>query len=400
MERPVPFISRVRLKNYKSIAECDVRLGPLTILVGPNGSGKSNFLQALSLLGRALSTTPYEAIDELGGLGEIVRRAPEPSESFSIDVEAMVPSNAGREHWVPAKYGFEIGSASRRGLRSFEVLRESCEIRLGGGVWQFSVHRGVVHEEGRVPSASDIEPDRLYLPLAASQAAYSLYLGLASMRFYNFALDALREPARPSEGALLDYHGEHLGDVLSALAAVQPDLKHRVDAYLNTVAPGIESADSYSVGGYMTVVFRAVAGNEEIEFGPAAVSDGTIRAAAVLAALFQLAVVDGRIPLIGIEEPEIALHPAAAGVLFDALTEASERVQLVVTSQSPDLLDRDDLDVSAVRAVSMEDGVTFIGEVDQASRRIVRDKLYTLGELMRGNQLSPEPAQRAQEADA
>src|SRR5580700_756789 len=36
--RPVPFISRVRLKNYKSIAECDVSLGPLTILVGPNGS--------------------------------------------------------------------------------------------------------------------------------------------------------------------------------------------------------------------------------------------------------------------------------------------------------------------------------------------------------------------------
>jgi AAA15 family ATPase/GTPase len=52
MERPAPFISRVRLKNFKSIAECDVRLGPLTMLIGPNGSGKSNFLQALALLGR------------------------------------------------------------------------------------------------------------------------------------------------------------------------------------------------------------------------------------------------------------------------------------------------------------------------------------------------------------
>jgi AAA15 family ATPase/GTPase len=53
-ERPVPFISRVRLKNYKSIAECDVRLGPLTILIGPNGTGKSNFLDALAFLARAL----------------------------------------------------------------------------------------------------------------------------------------------------------------------------------------------------------------------------------------------------------------------------------------------------------------------------------------------------------
>ena len=40
------FITRVLLKNYKSIAACDVRLRPLVFLVGPNGSGKSNFLDA------------------------------------------------------------------------------------------------------------------------------------------------------------------------------------------------------------------------------------------------------------------------------------------------------------------------------------------------------------------
>ena len=89
--RPVPFISRVRLKNYKSIAECDVSLGPLTILVGPNGSGKSNFLDALALLARALSTTPQEAVSERGGLGEILRRVPETADSFGISVDMMVP---------------------------------------------------------------------------------------------------------------------------------------------------------------------------------------------------------------------------------------------------------------------------------------------------------------------
>jgi energy-coupling factor transporter ATP-binding protein EcfA2 len=91
MERPLPFIGRVRLKNYKSIARCDVRLDPLTVLTGPNGSGKSNFLQALALLGRAVSTTPHDAIAEFGGLGEILRRAPEQVESFSIDIEATLP---------------------------------------------------------------------------------------------------------------------------------------------------------------------------------------------------------------------------------------------------------------------------------------------------------------------
>jgi AAA15 family ATPase/GTPase len=40
------FPTRVKVKNYKSIAACDVALGPLTFLVGPNGAGKSNFLDA------------------------------------------------------------------------------------------------------------------------------------------------------------------------------------------------------------------------------------------------------------------------------------------------------------------------------------------------------------------
>jgi AAA15 family ATPase/GTPase len=60
MERPAPFISRIRLKNYKSIAECDVRLGPLTIFVGPNGTGKSNFLDALA--GMALRSARCRAL--------------------------------------------------------------------------------------------------------------------------------------------------------------------------------------------------------------------------------------------------------------------------------------------------------------------------------------------------
>ena len=41
----------------------------------------------------------------------------------------------------------------------------------------------------------------------------------------------------------------------------------------------------------------------------------------------------------GIEEPELALHPAAAGVLIDSLREAADTAQVLVTSHSPDLLD-------------------------------------------------------------
>ena len=49
------FIRRVVLKNYKSIAACDVQLHPLMFLVGRNGAGKSNFLDSLRFVADALN---------------------------------------------------------------------------------------------------------------------------------------------------------------------------------------------------------------------------------------------------------------------------------------------------------------------------------------------------------
>ena len=67
MTTPV-FLTRVLLRNYKSIGACDVHLGPLTYLVGANGSGKSNFLDALHLVRDALSSSLDNALNEHGGL--------------------------------------------------------------------------------------------------------------------------------------------------------------------------------------------------------------------------------------------------------------------------------------------------------------------------------------------
>ncbi|WP_373370701.1 AAA family ATPase [Brachybacterium paraconglomeratum] len=53
MESETPFtIRRLRLKNYRSVAACDLALGNLTFLVGPNGSGKSNVVDSLRFTSR------------------------------------------------------------------------------------------------------------------------------------------------------------------------------------------------------------------------------------------------------------------------------------------------------------------------------------------------------------
>jgi predicted ATPase len=420
MERPIPFIRRVRLKNYRSIESCDVGLSPLTVLVGPNGSGKSNFLDALAFIARALDTNLGTAVEERGGLPEFLLRVPYATDSFSIEVEITTLWGSLP---VTCSYRLEVG---RRDAISFEVVREDCDVRWEDrrGGWRRQGHSVRV---GSGEPIAVVEPERLYLPVAASQLPVGslpgdsvanvptpfseLYRGLAGMRFYSLGLDELRQPRPRSAGAILGHHGEYLADVIGTLEREHERHKERLDAYLAAVLDAAEPggasiAQSFSgpsdERGYTSVLLHTGTGlaGRDVVFGPTSMSDGTVRAAGVLAALFQPAVLDGRVPLVGIEEPETALHPAAAGVLFDALTEASQHVQVVATSQSADLLDREDLDLASVRSVTKERGLTIIGNVDSASRQTIGKRLHTLGELMRGNQITPDSAPSDQPADA
>ena len=126
------------------------------------------------------------------------------------------------------------------------------------------------------------------------------------------------------------------------------------------------------------------------------ISDGALRALGVLVALFQS---KGdpmhRRHLVGIEEPESVLHPVAASVLFDSLTDASQLAHVVVTSHSADLLDNDTIPESTILAVLSEQAETRIGPLDEAGRSALRDHLFTAGELLRMDQLRPDPQRSA-----
>lgn len=388
---PMPWLERVRVVNYRSIARVDVGLSPLTVLIGPNAAGKSNFLDAIRFLSDALATTPYQAVDARGGLGEVLRRIPEPQDTLSVEVDVVVPWGPAPDQWARGSYGFELGRTSRRGQRLLEVVRESCSLAWRDKVESFVVERGRVRHPGMPADGGILESDRLYLPTAAALPnLVPLFARLRSMAFYALDVAALRRPEPETEGAVLGPDGHHLPDVLGQLAAEDPAAKRRLDDYVAAIVPGILGVDrAYAGGGYVAVEERQEVASGEALFGGEALSEGTLRAAGVLAALFQPWVRSGLVSLVGIEEPELGLHPAAAGVLFDALTEAAEYVQVIATSQSADLLDRDEVDPAAVRAVVSTGGLTTIGRLDDASLRVLGDHRVTLGELMRANQVTP-----------
>src|SRR3954471_2101339 len=72
-----PFLRRVRIRGYKSIAFCDVPLQPLTIVVGRNAAGKSNFLDALAFLRDVMKYGVAEAVKvkPRGGWPALVSRS-------------------------------------------------------------------------------------------------------------------------------------------------------------------------------------------------------------------------------------------------------------------------------------------------------------------------------------
>jgi hypothetical protein len=86
----------------------------------------------------------------------------------------------------------------------------------------------------------------------------------------------------------------------------------------------------------------------------------------------------------------MAVHPDAAGVLRDALRTAAQITQVIVTSHSPDLLDDKDVSDDWVLAVVSEDSETKIGPLNEADRSVMRDRLFTAGELLKQGQLTPD----------
>ena len=112
-------------------------------------------------------------------------------------------------------------------------------------------------------------------------------------------------------------------------------------------------------------------------------SDGTLRALAVLVALRQ-----GRLggksstSLVGIEEPENNVHPAAARILLAAMESATHDTQILATTHSTAMLDTDDIDVNSLLAVAADNGVTVIAPIDAVGQSVLKDRLFTAGELL------------------
>ncbi|MEO3853313.1 AAA family ATPase [Acrocarpospora sp. B8E8] len=409
ISRPAsPFVTRVRVRDFRSIAECDVRLEPLTILAGFNAAGKSNFLDAIRFVRDALVLSPSRAVAKRGSLGSLLRKADSTggkASSFLIGLDLSFGPGQGE-----ATYEIQIGR-NPESERSVLVVAESLQLTVQEVHAQYSVG-GAREREVRgdgLPGAR-LDPDELLLPIVGRLSPYDTLLrALVSMRFYDLDTDVLREldDTRVSQTQLGE-RGEHLGQILGLLSDRHSEVKESVDGWLRWLIPSVLGVDRRMQGDYATIQARFWSGDPVVPFWEAVnsgdvhagdpsvqvfqreqLSEGTVRGAGVLAALNQPDALTGGISLVAIEEPELAIHPAKVSGLLAAMEEASQWTQVIATTQSSDLLSAEEIEPSSLRIVEMVDGVSRIGELSDKMLLALRKNPSYLADYHRHGQLRP-----------
>src|SRR5688572_24180085 len=112
-------ITRLLVKNYKSLKSMDLRLRPLSVFVGPNNSGKSNILDAILLLS-GLVNEGAGAVHSRGGYADIVWNA-ELRRSIAFSYEGKLRATKGKKF----TYSLELAG----GPQHFSLTKELLTVR-------------------------------------------------------------------------------------------------------------------------------------------------------------------------------------------------------------------------------------------------------------------------------
>jgi len=122
----------------------------------------------------------------------------------------------------------------------------------------------------------------------------------------------------------------------------------------------------------------------DLLYYPHQLSDGTLRYICLAAVLLQ----PNPASTLIIDEPELGLHPLAIKLLASMLHEASQRAQLIVSTQSSLLLD--ELTPEQVIVVNQSNGETILERQDPEKLAEWLQE-YTLGQLWEKNELGGQP---------
>lgn len=386
---------RLRIKNFKSLKDVDVRFGPFTCLVGPNGVGKSNLFDAIHFL-RALAEMDLQSaalsVRTTAGGGfspEELFWAGQTSEPIELSADMLVPRRVQDDFGRPAepattllRYEVALRLSESPALR-LEIARESLAgLKASDAADVIGFHhedaffRSVFKPTRRVgPLISTQTEDshvRLMLhqdggsrgqpiPAGASPrtvvggtnaAEYPTVLAarreMESWQLLHLEPSVMRAPDQLAGPNVITERGGHIAAALERLVRGEKLPGQTLQWATNRLAelvPEVRALelDRDEVRQQLSVRLRME--GTTIPLGARAVSDGTLRFLALVTLLYDPLAAH----VLCMEEPENGIHPsrvpAAVGLLHDfavdphiAVDEENPLRQVIINTHSPDVV--------------------------------------------------------------
>ncbi len=352
-------INRISLSGFKSIQSLhDFPLLKLNVLIGANGAGKSNFVNFFRML-RALATGTFQQyiIDAGGGDGFLFM-----GPKTTSTIEAQIALGLGA-------YSFSLKPTASGTLQVFEE-------RVGSDDGIVSAASGTL--ESLLWSRNENGHRSLPNPAADGCFVYDSITGWTVYHFHDTSPlasmrrdQSLRDTRRFREDAL------NIAPYLLHLKQKESGSYELIRDTVRLVAPFFDDflLRPQTKGTNELVRLEWQQKGSDFPFQPNQLSDGTIRFICLATALLQ----PNPPTTIVIDEPELGLHPYAISLLSELVKSASERTQVIISTQSPTLLDYFEPDQIVV--VNRHDGRSTFERLDaQALAGWMED--YSVGEAL------------------
>lgn len=379
-------IRRAHVKGFKTLADVELSLAPLTVLLGPNAAGKSNVLEAFLLLSRMVTERtladafakplrgyPAEAfaLPETGLAGLLAQRSAELC--IEVDVEPAEGSPlryraAVRIH--PKTGALEMADEYLARLRR-DLAPAKMQPRIEAAEGHLVVRR--LGEAGK-PRHEELGLNHTLVSNLQFSGATRypdfdrLRDELAGWRMY--FLDprvAMRSPQPPREITDIGTQGEGIAPFLFRLKEGEHAPSFRaVGRALHAAIPTVDRLDVELDPKHGTLDIQ-IAQNGHL-YSSRVISEGTLRVLALCA----LAANPWPCSMVAFEEPENGVHPRRIEVVADLLVSLAERrkTQVVLTTHSPTFIAamarraRERTGIISLKRCTLEGHVTRLSEFD------------------------------------
>lgn len=363
-------LTHLIIQGYKSIDDCQLSLTNLNVLIGANGAGKSNFIGFFRFLSNVLDKQLQLLVGKSGGPDAILHFGRKQTEQLNAKM------TFDQKHY---QITLEPTADNRMVFR-----RETVYL----GHLDSSNKYNSVESQGYFESQVDLyesnDPDNLN-PLN------EVIKAIRHWQVYHFhdTSDSakVKQIHRINDNAFLRHDGANLAAFLYRIQKHHDKDYQRIVKTIQMVSPyfgdfhlrpTLNNSDS--------IELEWTERGQDFPFKASDLSDGTLRFIMLTTVLLQP---QQFMPLaIIIDEPELGLHPYAINILAALISSASHQQQLIVSTQSVELVN--EFDVADLVVVDKKQGASTFTRLDeQAYDQWLED--YSLGELWQKNIIGGRP---------